>query len=73
MVITPDELKTLKAWASGGGLVNGVPALDLLTLVQAAELLACLRRYEYLVASDYRAHTGRSLNDDLTVILGPRP
>lgn len=74
-MITKDERHALRALCSHGegGIAPGVPVASLTALLDAADLLARLRRYEYLIASDYRAHHGTSLEAEITRILGPRP
>lgn len=71
-MITPDDMTRLRMLAGHGqgGLAVGVTAAEVAALLDCVDLLRRLRRYEYLVASDYRAHTGRSLADDLDRLLG---
>jgi hypothetical protein len=79
-MITPDALarfRALIAAHAASGLAHSVPVVELAALLAAFDaqraLLSRLRQYEYMIASDYRAHTGRSLADEFDQVQRGQP
>jgi hypothetical protein len=75
MVITKDDRIALRTLCGqgAGAFAPAVSVAALTALLDAADILARLRRYEYLIASEYRAHHGTSLEVEIERVLGPRP